>query len=116
MIRSFIITLALFSVSIFAGSESNLLPDQESFIRDATPEDIPAIYGLVVELADYEKKEYRRRGVATQLMAHLAKEALATGCVFMEWNVFAWNEPAIALFEKKFEGELRRDLIPVKLK
>lgn len=64
----------------------------------------------------YVKPEHRRRGFATQLMAHLAKEALATDCIFMEWNVFAWNEPAIALFEKKLGGELRRELIPVKLK
>lgn len=36
----------------------------------------------------------RRHGVARALMAHLARDALARGCVRLAWVVLDWNEPA----------------------
>lgn len=42
---------------------------------------------------------YRRRGIATALLKHLAQTALDKGCGRFEWSVLDWNEPAIAFYQ-----------------
>jgi GNAT superfamily N-acetyltransferase len=42
---------------------------------------------------------YRRRGIATALLSHLAQIALDQGCGRFEWSVLDWNEPAIAFYQ-----------------
>jgi GNAT superfamily N-acetyltransferase len=44
--------------------------------------------------------EWRRRGLGTQLLAHVAREAVARKCGRLEWAVLDWNEPAIAFYKK----------------
>ncbi|MEL6351070.1 MAG: GNAT family N-acetyltransferase [Cyanobacteria bacterium J06627_28] len=44
--------------------------------------------------------DYRRRGIATALLQHLAKHALAQGCGRFEWSVLNWNVDAIAVYKK----------------
>lgn len=41
---------------------------------------------------------HRRRGLARAAFAHVARLALAQGCVAVEWNVLDWNEPALAAY------------------
>jgi GNAT superfamily N-acetyltransferase len=43
--------------------------------------------------------DYRRRGIATALLSHLAQVALDQGCGRFEWSVLNWNEPAIAFYQ-----------------
>jgi GNAT superfamily N-acetyltransferase len=44
---------------------------------------------------------FRRRGIAKELLAHLARRCVAQGFVQIEWAVLDWNTPAIG-----FYGEL----------
>jgi len=44
--------------------------------------------------------DYRRRGIATALLRHLANHAVAKGCGRCEWSVLDWNEDAIAVYKK----------------
>ncbi len=44
--------------------------------------------------------EYRRRGIATALIKHLANHALKQGCGRLEWSVLDWNVDAIAVYKK----------------
>jgi GNAT superfamily N-acetyltransferase len=41
----------------------------------------------------------RRRGIATQMLAHLRDEAEARSCGRFEWNVLDWNVDAQKLYE-----------------
>jgi GNAT superfamily N-acetyltransferase len=41
----------------------------------------------------------RGRGVGKELLAHLARRALAEGCRRFQWQVLAWNAPAIGFYE-----------------
>jgi GNAT superfamily N-acetyltransferase len=43
--------------------------------------------------------KWRRRGLGTQLLAHVAREAVTRGCGRLEWSVLDWNEPAIAFYK-----------------
>ncbi|MBE9117399.1 GNAT family N-acetyltransferase [Lusitaniella coriacea LEGE 07157] len=43
--------------------------------------------------------EYRRRGVGTALLRHVARLAVERGVGRLEWSVLNWNEPAIALYK-----------------
>ena len=42
----------------------------------------------------------RGQGVGKALLARLAKIAVDEGCPRLEWDVLAWNEPAIRVYEK----------------
>lgn len=42
--------------------------------------------------------EWRGRGVGRQLLAHVARVAVARRCGRMEWSVLDWNEPAIGFY------------------
>ena len=52
----------------------------------------------------------RGRGVGRALLEHLAAVALEEGCPRLEWDVLAWNEPAIGFYERvgaKMQAEWR---------
>lgn len=42
---------------------------------------------------------YRRYGIGTALLQHLAQRAIQEGCGRLEWSVLDWNAPAIAFYE-----------------
>ncbi len=42
--------------------------------------------------------EFRGKGVATALMAHVAKIAATEKCCAVRWEVLDWNKPAINLY------------------
>lgn len=44
--------------------------------------------------------DYRRYGIGTALLTHLAKIAIAQGCGRLEWSVLDWNAPAIAFYQR----------------
>lgn len=44
--------------------------------------------------------EYRRQGIATALLKHLANYAVSQGCGRFEWSVLDWNKDAIAVYKK----------------
>ncbi len=44
--------------------------------------------------------EARGRGIGRALLAALAREAVRQGCGRMEWQVLAWNQPAIGFYER----------------
>jgi GNAT superfamily N-acetyltransferase len=43
--------------------------------------------------------KWRRRGLGTQLLAYVAREAVARKCGRLEWSVLDWNEPAIQFYK-----------------
>lgn len=43
---------------------------------------------------------FRRQGVATALLKHLAALALSKNCGRLEWSVLDWNEDAIAFYQR----------------
>ena len=76
-------------------------------LRAATPEDLPAVVGLIRELAEFEYLEdlyvqpaHRRHGLGQLLLRHLAQIAVARGYGRFEWSVLDWNENAIGFYEK----------------
>jgi GNAT superfamily N-acetyltransferase len=44
--------------------------------------------------------QWRRQGLGTQLLAYVAREAVARSCGRLEWSVLDWNEPAINFYKK----------------
>ncbi|MDX2240979.1 MAG: GNAT family N-acetyltransferase [Leptolyngbyaceae cyanobacterium bins.302] len=44
--------------------------------------------------------EYRRLGLGTALLTHLAQRAVAEGCGRLEWSVLDWNAPAISFYQR----------------
>jgi len=56
----------------------------------------------------YIKEEYRGMGIGKNIFAYLAKTAVDTGCVRVEWIVLEWNEPSIEFYNSiggvPFEG------------
>ena len=53
--------------------------------------------GLYVEDL-FVRPAFRRRGIARQVFAHLAKKALEEGCGRVEWWVLNWNEDALNFY------------------
>ncbi len=43
---------------------------------------------------------YRGKGIGLALFRHVARSALAEGCVCMEWRVLTWNQPSIDFYHK----------------
>ncbi len=43
---------------------------------------------------------YRRQGIATDLLKHLAAHAVSKGCGRLEWSVLDWNESAITFYQQ----------------
>ena len=43
--------------------------------------------------------QWRGHGLGRELMAYLAKTALARNCRRLEWSVLDWNEPAIGFYK-----------------
>ena len=48
----------------------------------------------------FVRPDFRRRGYARAMLAHLAREAVHRGCGRFEWAVLDWNKPAIETYEK----------------
>jgi GNAT superfamily N-acetyltransferase len=46
----------------------------------------------------FVRPEFRNRGLGGQLLAHLARTAVARGCGRMEWSVLNWNETALRVY------------------
>ncbi|BET65991.1 GNAT family N-acetyltransferase [Opitutales bacterium ASA1] len=42
----------------------------------------------------FVRPDYRRRGIARAILAHLAREANRRGCARFEWTVLDWNNDA----------------------
>ena len=48
----------------------------------------------------YVTPEARGQGIGRALLQHLAQIALTEGCPRLEWDVLAWNAPAIAFYQR----------------
>jgi GNAT superfamily N-acetyltransferase len=48
----------------------------------------------------YVTPAMRGKGIGKALLAHLARIAVDQGCPRLEWDVLAWNTPAIAVYER----------------
>ena len=46
----------------------------------------------------FVRAEFRSKGIATSLMAHVAKIAKIEKCCAVRWEVLDWNKPAINLY------------------
>jgi GNAT superfamily N-acetyltransferase len=46
----------------------------------------------------FVRPEARGRGIGRQLLAHLARTAVARDCARLEWAVLDWNEPSIGFY------------------
>lgn len=44
--------------------------------------------------------DYRRLGIATELLTFLARRAVEQGCGRLEWSVLDWNESAITFYKR----------------
>jgi GNAT superfamily N-acetyltransferase len=49
----------------------------------------------------YVSPAYRGRGIGKALLRHLAQVAIAEGCPRLEWDVLAWNTPAIDFYHSQ---------------
>ena len=55
----------------------------------------------VIFLEDiFVKPEFRRRGIATDLLRHLARRARAEGAAHIDWVVLDWNSDAIEFYAR----------------
>lgn len=43
---------------------------------------------------------YRRLGIGSALLTHLAQRAVSEGCGRLEWSVLDWNTPAISFYQR----------------
>jgi GNAT superfamily N-acetyltransferase len=48
----------------------------------------------------YVTPDLRGQGIGRALLTHLACIAINEGCPRLEWDVLAWNAPAIAVYER----------------
>jgi GNAT superfamily N-acetyltransferase len=55
-------------------------------------------YGIYLEDL-FVRPAYRGRGLGKDLLANLAKRAVAEKCSRVEWSVLDWNEPSIAFYK-----------------
>jgi GNAT superfamily N-acetyltransferase len=49
----------------------------------------------------YVTPQFRGQGIGKALLRHLAQIALAEGCPRLEWDVLAWNQPAIDFYHSQ---------------
>jgi GNAT superfamily N-acetyltransferase len=49
----------------------------------------------------YVTPAYRGQGIGKALLQHLAQIAIAEGCPRLEWDVLAWNQPAIDFYHSQ---------------
>ena len=47
----------------------------------------------------YVRPKLRGKGIGKALLAHVAGVAVSEGCPRLEWDVLAWNTPAIGFYE-----------------
>jgi GNAT superfamily N-acetyltransferase len=55
----------------------------------------------------YVEPAHRGRGLGRALLAEVAREAAARGCVRLSWAVLEWNEPSIRFY--KWIGAVRAE-------
>jgi GNAT superfamily N-acetyltransferase len=48
----------------------------------------------------FVEESYRRRGIGSALLLHVARLAKGRDCGRLEWSVLDWNEPAIRFYKK----------------
>jgi GNAT superfamily N-acetyltransferase len=48
----------------------------------------------------YVRPELRRAGVGAMLVSEVARVAVQRGCPRLEWNVLAWNRPALDFYRR----------------
>lgn len=71
--------------------------------------------GTGLHLEDlFVRDSFRRRGIATALLAEVARVAVAEKCYGIHWSVLDWNEKAIDLY-KAMGAEFRDIWRPVLL-
>lgn len=51
--------------------------------------------------------EYRRQGIGTTLLTHLAQRAVSEDCGRLEWSVLDWNQSAIDFYQ-----QIGADILP----
>ena len=44
--------------------------------------------------------KFRGRGIGKALLARVAARAAEQGCVRLQWDVLAWNQPAIDFYQE----------------
>ena len=49
----------------------------------------------------YVSPAHRGQGIGKALLQHLAQVAIAEGCPRLEWDVLAWNQPAIDFYHSQ---------------
>jgi len=49
----------------------------------------------------YVSPAHRGKGIGKALLKHLAQIAIAEGCPRLEWDVLAWNQPAIDFYHSQ---------------
>jgi len=54
----------------------------------------------------FVRQQFRGKGIGSELLAEVARIALAENCYGVRWEVLDWNEPAIKLY-----GELGADFL-----
>src|SRR5262249_53239419 len=47
----------------------------------------------------YVRPQFRKRGIATRMLAHLAATAVEQGCGRFEWSVLDWNTDAQRFYQ-----------------
>lgn len=47
----------------------------------------------------YVRPRFRRKGIGTALLSHLARVAVEKGCGRYQWQVLDWNTPAIEFYQ-----------------
>ncbi|MGD1896542.1 MAG: GNAT family N-acetyltransferase [Phormidesmis sp.] len=85
-----------YAESFVAEVEGNVVASATYFYNFSTFLMKPGIY-----LEDlFVLPDYRRQGIATALLKHLANHAIEQGCGRFEWSVLDWNVDAIAVYKK----------------
>jgi GNAT superfamily N-acetyltransferase len=46
----------------------------------------------------FVRPEFRKRGIGKSLLVNIAKRAVDEGCGRLEWQVLAWNTPAVEFY------------------
>jgi GNAT superfamily N-acetyltransferase len=58
-----------------------------------------AVRGIFLEDL-YVRPAYRGKGYGKALLAHLAKQAVSEGALYIDWFVLDWNQPSIEFYER----------------
>lgn len=56
----------------------------------------------------FVRAPYRRLGLGTRLLSHVAQKGVSRGAGRVEWSVLDWNEKAISFYEKRMGATLMK--------